>query len=144
MTYSRTNEKPLVTPDLLKLCDERRDVKLSYYDSDEAEDRQANHHGCDPAGFGLILADLLFAFQGFLGQTSVIEWGKHEYARGENGGVDRWSHGKIGVGVDANIHILHRYRSEGPGSWRRVLVTTGSACAMAGATTIAGFAGLSN
>lgn len=26
-------------------------------------------------------------FQGFLGQTSVIEWGKKEYAPGENGGI---------------------------------------------------------
>jgi hypothetical protein len=30
---------------------------------------------------------LLEAFQGFLGQTSVIEWGKVEYAPGENGGI---------------------------------------------------------
>jgi large repetitive protein len=27
------------------------------------------------------------AFQGFLGQTSVIEWGKKEYGPGENGGI---------------------------------------------------------
>lgn len=30
---------------------------------------------------------LLQAFQGFLGQTSVIEWGKQVYAPGENGGI---------------------------------------------------------
>jgi len=27
------------------------------------------------------------AFQGFLGQTNIIEWGKASYARGENGGI---------------------------------------------------------
>jgi hypothetical protein len=30
---------------------------------------------------------LLQAFQGFLGQTNVIEWGKVNYASGENGGI---------------------------------------------------------
>lgn len=30
---------------------------------------------------------LVQAFQGFLGQTNVIEWGKNNYAAGENGGI---------------------------------------------------------
>ncbi len=30
---------------------------------------------------------LVQAFQGFLGQTNVIEWGKNNYATGENGGI---------------------------------------------------------
>lgn len=33
---------------------------------------------------GMILTE---AYQGFLGQTSVIEWGKQAYAPGENGGI---------------------------------------------------------
>lgn len=33
---------------------------------------------------GMVLTQ---AFQGFLGQTSVIEWGKQAYAPGENGGI---------------------------------------------------------
>lgn len=48
----------------------------------------------------------------------------------------------IGIGVDNNIHLLHRYHVEGRGSWRFVVHTTGSACAMAAITTMAGFAGL--
>ena len=48
----------------------------------------------------------------------------------------------IGVGVDNIIHLFHRYRSEGRGSWRHILGTTGGACVMASTTTIAGFAGL--
>jgi hypothetical protein len=48
----------------------------------------------------------------------------------------------IGIGVDSNIHLLHRYHAEGRGSWRYVINTTGSACAMAAVTTMAGFAGL--
>ncbi|XP_071487324.1 uncharacterized protein [Diadema antillarum] len=35
----RTTKKPWVTPDLLKLCDERRDLKQSKYGSDEGADK---------------------------------------------------------------------------------------------------------
>jgi uncharacterized protein len=48
----------------------------------------------------------------------------------------------IGIGVDTNIHILHRYHVEGRGSWRFVINTTGSACGMAAVTTMIGFVGL--
>jgi predicted RND superfamily exporter protein len=48
----------------------------------------------------------------------------------------------IGIGVDTNIHLLHRYHTEGRGSWRYVINTTGSACAMAAVTTMIGFVGL--
>lgn len=48
----------------------------------------------------------------------------------------------IGMGVDANIYLLHRYHIEGRGSWRYVVNTTGGACAMATVTTMAGFSGL--
>src|SRR5512139_3126158 len=45
----------------------------------------------NPAGSNLARTEtgqvLLEAFQGFLGQTSVIEWGKVNYAPGENGGI---------------------------------------------------------
>jgi hypothetical protein len=48
----------------------------------------------------------------------------------------------IGIGVDTNIHILQRYHTEGRGSWRFVINTTGSACGMAALTTMIGFVGL--
>lgn len=48
----------------------------------------------------------------------------------------------IGLGVDGNIHLMHRYHVEGRGSWFYVVNTTGSACLMAAITTMAGFAGL--
>ena len=31
----RITKKPWVTPDLIKLCDERRDLKMTKYESDE-------------------------------------------------------------------------------------------------------------
>jgi len=40
------------------------------------------------AGFRVETGPVLTqAFQGFLGQTNIIEWGKVNYARGENGGI---------------------------------------------------------
>jgi DNA-binding ferritin-like protein (Dps family) len=35
----RTTKKPWVTPDLLKLCDERRDLKQFKFESDEGADK---------------------------------------------------------------------------------------------------------
>jgi len=48
----------------------------------------------------------------------------------------------IGVGVDAGVHLFHRYRAEGPGSLYMVLSRTGPAVAMATITTIVGYTGL--
>ena len=48
----------------------------------------------------------------------------------------------IGLGVDNNIHLFHRYHVEGRGSWPYTIRTTGVACLMAAVTTMAGFVGL--
>lgn len=48
----------------------------------------------------------------------------------------------IGFGEDYGLHILHRYREEGPGSLRKVLGLTGASIAMSALTTLAGFGGL--
>ncbi|WP_428262238.1 efflux RND transporter permease subunit [Haliangium sp.] len=48
----------------------------------------------------------------------------------------------VGLGVDNNIHLFHRYTIEGRGSWPYTIKTTGAACLMAAVTTMAGFAGL--
>lgn len=48
----------------------------------------------------------------------------------------------VGVGVDAGVHLYHRYLEEGPGSLYYVLRRTGPAVAMATVTTIVGYTGL--
>lgn len=48
----------------------------------------------------------------------------------------------VGIGVDAGVHIHHRYREEGPGSLHLVLRRTGPAVAVATITTIVGYTGL--
>ncbi|MEM9996874.1 MAG: MMPL family transporter [Bacteroidota bacterium] len=48
----------------------------------------------------------------------------------------------LGIGNDAGVHLVHRYREEGPGSIRRVLRSTGEHVAMGAVTTMIGFAGL--
>ena len=48
----------------------------------------------------------------------------------------------VGIGVDAGVHIHHRYREEGPGSLYLVLRRTGPAVAVATITTIVGYTGL--
>ncbi len=48
----------------------------------------------------------------------------------------------IGIGVDAGVHIYHRYLEEGPGSLPLVLRRTGLAVVMTTLTTIAGYSGL--
>jgi predicted RND superfamily exporter protein len=45
----------------------------------------------------------------------------------------------IGIGIDNAVHIYHRYTSEGPGSTRLVIRTTGMAALLASATTGIGF-----
>ena len=45
----------------------------------------------------------------------------------------------IGIGIDNAVHILHRYRSEGPGSIIFVLRNTGAAAFLASTTTAIGF-----
>ena len=48
----------------------------------------------------------------------------------------------LGIGNDAGVHLVHRYREEGKGSIRRVLRSTGEHVAMGSLTTMIGFAGL--
>ncbi len=47
----------------------------------------------------------------------------------------------LGIGNDAGVHIVHRYREEGPGSIWRVLRSSGEHVAMASITTMIGFGG---
>jgi predicted RND superfamily exporter protein len=47
----------------------------------------------------------------------------------------------LGIGNDSGVHIVHRYREEGPGSIRRILRSTGEHVAMGALTTLIGFAG---
>ncbi len=48
----------------------------------------------------------------------------------------------LGIGNDAGVHIVHRYREEGRGSIRYVLRSTGEHVTMGSLTTMLGFAGL--
>ncbi len=48
----------------------------------------------------------------------------------------------LGIGNDAGVHIVHRYREEGRLSLRQVLKSTGEHVAMGSITTMIGFAGL--
>ncbi len=48
----------------------------------------------------------------------------------------------LGIGNDAGVHLVHRYREEGRGTIRRVLRSTGEHITMASLTTMVGFAGL--
>lgn len=48
----------------------------------------------------------------------------------------------LGIGNDAGVHLVHRYREEGPGSMKRVLRSTGEHVGMGALTTLIGFAGL--
>jgi hypothetical protein len=48
----------------------------------------------------------------------------------------------VGTGIDAAIHLYHRYRELGPGSIGEVLRRTGPAVALSTLTTAAGFASL--
>ena len=48
----------------------------------------------------------------------------------------------LGIGNDAGVHLVHRYREEGAGSVRRVLRSTGEHVTMGSLTTMIGFGGL--
>lgn len=48
----------------------------------------------------------------------------------------------LGIGNDAGVHLVHRYREEGRGSIMHVLRATGEHVAMGSITTIIGFGGL--
>ncbi len=48
----------------------------------------------------------------------------------------------MGMSIDNAIHVMHRYREEGPGSLSRVLSSTGLSCVLASTTNAAGFLGL--
>ncbi len=46
----------------------------------------------------------------------------------------------LGIGNDTGVHLIYRYREEGPGSLRRVLRSTGEHIAIGALTTMIGFA----
>jgi uncharacterized protein len=48
----------------------------------------------------------------------------------------------LGIGNDAGVHLVHRFREEGPGSLMYVIRSTGEHVAMGSMTTMIGFAGL--
>ena len=48
----------------------------------------------------------------------------------------------LGIGNDAGVHLVSRYRELGPGSIRRVLRSTGEHVTMGSVTTMVGFGGL--
>lgn len=48
----------------------------------------------------------------------------------------------LGIGNDCGVHLVHRYREEGPGSLRYVLRSTGEHVAVGAVTTMIGFSGL--
>ncbi len=48
----------------------------------------------------------------------------------------------LGIGNDAGVHLVHRYREEGPGSLRFILRSTGEHVFMSSLTTMIGFSGL--
>ncbi len=48
----------------------------------------------------------------------------------------------LGIGNDSGVHMVHRYREEGPGSLLWVLRSTGEHITMGALTTMIGFAGL--
>ena len=48
----------------------------------------------------------------------------------------------LGIGNDAGVHLVHRYREEGSGSIRRVLRSTGEHVTIGSLTTMMGFGGL--
>jgi uncharacterized protein len=48
----------------------------------------------------------------------------------------------LGIGNDCGVHLIHRYREEGPGSLRHVLRSTGEHVTVGALTTMIGFAGL--
>jgi predicted RND superfamily exporter protein len=48
----------------------------------------------------------------------------------------------IGLSLDSGVHLYHRYREEGSGSLRKVVLTTGQAVAVGAFTTMLGFGDL--
>jgi predicted RND superfamily exporter protein len=48
----------------------------------------------------------------------------------------------IGIGVDNGVHVLHRYRMEGPASLRRLIRNLGRTLSVSTLTTVMGFAAL--
>ena len=48
----------------------------------------------------------------------------------------------LGIGNDAGVHLVHRYREEGSGSMMRVVLSTGEHVIMGSLTTMVGFGGL--
>jgi predicted RND superfamily exporter protein len=48
----------------------------------------------------------------------------------------------VGMGQDDSLHLIHRYREEGPGSLRFVLRETGGAVFLTTLTTVIGFSSM--
>jgi hypothetical protein len=48
----------------------------------------------------------------------------------------------LGIGNDAGVHLVHRYREEGRGTMRRIVRSTGEHVTMGSVTTMVGFGGL--
>jgi predicted RND superfamily exporter protein len=48
----------------------------------------------------------------------------------------------VGMGQDDSLHIIHRYREEGPGRLRQVLRETGGAVVLTTVTTVIGFSSM--
>ncbi len=48
----------------------------------------------------------------------------------------------LGIGIDAGVHVFHRFQEEGYGNLPKVLTTTGGSIVMTTLTTAAGFSGM--
>lgn len=48
----------------------------------------------------------------------------------------------LGIGIDAGVHVFHRFQEEGYGNLAKVLSTTGGSVVMTTLTTAAGFSGM--
>ena len=48
----------------------------------------------------------------------------------------------LGIGIDDGVHIIHRYRIEGPGKIRTVFTSTGRAVFLTSLTTMLAFGSL--
>jgi predicted RND superfamily exporter protein len=48
----------------------------------------------------------------------------------------------LGIGIDAGVHVFHRFQEEGYNNLPRVMTTTGGSIVMTTLTTAAGFSGM--
>jgi uncharacterized protein len=82
----------------------------------------------------LALAPLLMGFVLTFGMMVLLGWKLNFYNMIVLPAI-------LGIGDDAGIHVVHRYREEGRGSLWYVLTTTGVSVAMSAVTTAIGFGG---